>query len=68
MVLLDLLLADSNLILSRFVFRLQLMNLLEVHKGFVNLTERQMRLTATVKSLDVIRIQTESFVALKARL
>lgn len=68
MILLDLLFADSNLVLSCFVFRIQLVNVFEIHESFVNLAERQMCLTATIKSLDVVRVQAESFIALKVEL
>lgn len=64
-ILLDLLLADGDLILRGFVLRLELLDLLEIDESFVDLAECEKRLSATVESFDVVRIEAESFVALK---
>lgn len=64
-ILLDLLLADGDLVLRGLVLRLELVDLLEIDESFVDLAECEKRLAATVESFDVVRIETESFVALK---
>lgn len=64
-ILLDLLLADSDLVLRCLVIRLELVDLLEIDESLVDLAECEKRLTATVESFDAVRIEAESFVALK---
>jgi hypothetical protein len=63
--LLDLLLADRDLVGGGFVIRLNLLDTLEVFEGFFDFAESEMSGATTVEGFDVLRVEAEGFVALE---
>lgn len=65
LILLDLLLADGDLVDRRLVVRLVFVDVLKVGERFLDLAEAQVRLAAPVQSFDVLRVQAKRLIALK---
>lgn len=65
LVLFHLLLADSDLIDGCFVFRFVFEHTFEVGKSFLRFAECQVRLPSSIKSFDILCVESERFIALK---